>query len=87
MGAVAPLTVGGTSVTLNLNFDSAEKVDAAWKRATDAGVKVVMPIANQFWGGRYGIVEDSSGHRWALHAQVENPSDDEIRARAEKAMK
>ena len=87
MGAKAPVSIGGTSVTLNLNFSSAEKVDAAWKRAVDAGVKVVMPLANQFWGGRYGIVEDSSGHRWAFHAQVENPTDDEIAKRAAAAMK
>ena len=87
MGAKAPITIGGTGVSLNLNFDSAEKIDAAWKRAVDAGAKVVMPLENQFWGGRYGIVEDSSGHRWAFHAQVENPSDDEIQKRAAQAMK
>jgi PhnB protein len=87
MGAKAPVSLGGTSVTLTLNFATAEKVDAAWKRAVDAGVKVTMPIANQFWGGRYGIVEDTSGHRWAFHAQVENPSDAEIAKRAASAMK
>lgn len=87
MGAKAPVTWGGTGVTLTLGFPTAEKVDAAWKRAVDAGLKVTMPIANQFWGGRYGMVEDTSGHRWAFHAQVENPSDDEIAKRAASAMK
>ena|SRR5687767_1944159 len=87
MGAKSPLGFGGTGVTLNLNFESADKVDAAWKRAVDAGCKVTMPIANQFWGGRYGLVEDSSGHRWAFHAQVENPSEEEIAKRAASVMK
>lgn len=87
MGAKAPSSFGGTGVTLNLNFPSAETVDRAWQRAVDAGAKVVMPIANQFWGGRYGIVEDSSGHRWAFHAQVETPSEEEIARRAAEAMK
>jgi PhnB protein len=87
MGAKSPLTIGGTPVTLNLNFDSVEKIDAAWKRAVDAGAKVAMPLENQFWGGRYGIVEDVSGHRWAFHAQVENPSEEEIAKRAAQAMK
>lgn len=86
MGAKSPATLGGTGVTLNLNFSSAEKVDSAWRRATDAGMKVKMPLANQFWGGRYGLVEDSSGHVWAFHAQVENPSDEEINRRAASAM-
>jgi PhnB protein len=87
MGALSPKSIGGTAVTLNLNFPSAEKVDAAWQRATDAGAKVIMPLANQFWGGRYGIVEDVSGHRWAFHAQVETPSNEEIAKRAAQAMK
>src|SRR5262245_19088977 len=55
MGARSPLAMGGTAVTLNLNFDSVEKIDQAWKRAGDAGAKVIMPLDNQFWGGRYGI--------------------------------
>ena len=87
MGARAPVTIGGTAVTLNLNFDTVEKIDSAWKRATDAGAVVVMPLDNQFWGGRYGIVADPSGHLWAFHAQVENPTEDEIRKRAADAMK
>jgi PhnB protein len=87
MGAKAPVTWGGTGVTLSLDFSTVDKVDAAWKRAADAGLKVTMPIANQFWGGRYGIMEDTSGHRWSFHAQVETPSDEEIAKRMAAAMK
>ena len=87
MGAVAPAALGGTAVTLNLDFATADKVDAAWKRAVDAGLRIAMPLANQFWGGRYGIVEDASGHRWAFHAHVENPSPEEVAKRAAAAMK
>ena len=25
-----------------------------------------MPVADQFWGDRYGIIEDPFGHRWSI---------------------
>jgi len=87
MGAKAPIAFGGTAVSLTLNFETAELVDQAWKRAVDAGAKVTMPLANQFWGGRYGLVEDSSGHRWAFHAHVEEVSEEEAKKRAAAIMK
>ncbi len=40
--------------------------DAAWKRALDAGATVAMPIADQFWGDRYGVLADAWGNRWAI---------------------
>jgi uncharacterized glyoxalase superfamily protein PhnB len=87
MGGRAPVAIGGTAVALTLNFDSAATVDGAWKRAVDAGATVKMPLDNQFWGGRYGMLEDPSGHRWAFHAQVEQPSEEEVNRRAVEAMK
>jgi PhnB protein len=26
----------------------------------------VMPVADQFWGDRYGILEDPWGHSWSI---------------------
>jgi PhnB protein len=45
-----------------------DDVDAWWKRAVDAGAKVVMPLEKQFWGDRYGQVRDPFGVTWALFA-------------------
>lgn len=59
----SPATLGGTPVTLNLQVADA---DAAAARAVAAGARTVMPVALQFWGDRYGVVEDPFGHRWAL---------------------
>ena len=25
-----------------------------------------MPVADTFWGDRYGVVEDPYGHRWSI---------------------
>jgi PhnB protein len=50
--------------TLTLNVDD---VEAWWKRAVDAGAEVVMPLADMFWGARYGQLRDPFGVDWALN--------------------
>src|SRR5690606_26497757 len=37
-----------------------------FQRALDAGATTVLPLADRFWGDRYGIVADPFGHRWAI---------------------
>ena len=57
-------------VTLHLQVADA---DAAWNRAVDAGATVKMELADQFWGDRYGQVEDPFGHLWSIGAPVAAP--------------
>ena len=52
----------GFTLTLNVN-----DVEAWWKRAVDAGAEVVMPLADMFWGARYGQLRDPFGVDWALN--------------------
>lgn len=40
--------------------------DAAWDRALAAGATVRFPIADQFWGDRYGQLDDPFGHTWSI---------------------
>lgn len=63
MGIKSPTTVGGTSVTLHLYVENADKI---FKQAIDSGAIVLMPIMDAFWGDRYGIVMDPYGHQWAI---------------------
>jgi PhnB protein len=53
--------------TLHLQVDDA---DAWFNRATEAGATVRMPLADQFWGDRYGQVDDPFGHRWSIGSPV-----------------
>ena len=62
-GATGPKLIGGTPVTIHMIVDD---VDAVFARAVDAGARAVMPVADQFWGDRYGIVEDPWGHSWSI---------------------
>ncbi|WP_242097472.1 VOC family protein [Sphingomonas sp. CROZ-RG-20F-R02-07] len=53
--------------TLHLSVDDAD----AWAaRAVTAGAEVTMPIANQFWGDRYGQLRDPFGFRWSIGSPI-----------------
>ena len=41
---------------------------------------VVAPLADQFWGDRYGVVADPFGHHWSLGQPVREVSMEEIEA-------
>ena len=58
-----------------------EDVNAAWKRAVDAGAKETMPLSDMFWGDRMGQVEDPSGHKWTLAQRIEEVGPDELKKR------
>jgi PhnB protein len=79
-GGRGPKSIGGTPVSF---FVYGENVDAAWKRAVDAGAKEVVPLADQFWGDRTGCVEDPFGHLWWLAQHVEDLTPEQIRKNAE----
>ncbi len=64
-GGVAQPDPGG--VTFHLEVDDA---DAWFDRAVKAGAAVRMPLADQFWGDRYGQVADPFGHRWSIGAAI-----------------
>jgi PhnB protein len=70
-----PKALGGTPVTIHLVVTD---VDAKFQRAVDAGATVVMPVEDQFWGDRYGVVRDPFGHQWSLGQPVREVSPDEI---------
>lgn len=73
--SMTPPALGGTSVTIHLTVTD---VDQKFQQALDAGATVVMPLEDQFWGDRYGMVRDPFGHQWSLGQPVREVSYDEI---------
>jgi PhnB protein len=59
-------------VMLHLQVNDA---DGWWNRAVQAGAKVIMPLEDQFWGDRYGQIEDPFGHRWSIGAPSAAPQE------------
>jgi PhnB protein len=70
-----PDSLGGSPVTFHLHVDNA---DAAWAQAVAAGAEVTMPLADQFWGDRYGQLRDPFGHKWSIGQTNSAPSEAEI---------
>lgn len=78
MGSPSPQALGGSPVILNIYV---EDVDQLFKQAVAAGATVTMPLADMFWGDRYGQVVDPFGHKWALGARIENVAPEEMERR------
>jgi len=82
LGAVSPLTLGGTYGALTLNTDD---VDALWQRAIDAGAEIFHPLQDAFWGERHGQIIDPFGHRWGLARHLVDMTPEEIASAAAAA--
>ena len=78
-----PKELGGTSASLMLYV---ENVDEFVQQAVAAGATITMPVETQFWGDRYGRVQDPFGHNWQIATHVEDVPPDEMAKRAEQAM-
>ena len=61
--------------------------DAVYKRALQAGATSMMEPADQFYGDRSAGVKDSSGNLWWIATHKEDVPPEELKKRAEAAMK
>jgi PhnB protein len=77
-GCRAPLAVGAPTSYLYVYVPD---VDKTFTQALKAGAKVIMPLADMFWGDRYGQVEDPSGHHWGFATHKEDVTPDEMAKR------
>jgi uncharacterized glyoxalase superfamily protein PhnB len=75
MNARGPESIGGTPVTIHMFVEDAE---AVFNRAVDAGALVRMPLADMFWGDRYGVLADPFGHLWSIATHKEDLTPEEI---------
>jgi PhnB protein len=76
-GSVGPQSLQHSPVTLHLQVENA---DAAFEKAVAAGCTVTMPLADAFWGDRYGQLKDPFGHSWSIAHHIRGMSPEEIQA-------
>jgi uncharacterized glyoxalase superfamily protein PhnB len=74
-GLLGPTALKGSPVTVHLYVDN---VDAIVAQAVAAGAKITMPVADAFWGDRYGQLEDPFGHHWSVATHTRDLSPQEI---------
>lgn len=79
---MAPVVRGNLPVHLHLYVPDA---DATFAQAVAAGAQVRMPLADQFWGDRYGHLVDPFGFYWAIATRKEDLTHEELQQRAAKA--
>ena len=78
MGIVGPQALGGTSFSVHLHVDDADRAIA---RAVEAGATLVRAAADQFYGERGGTVRDPFGHEWLLGHEIEKVTPEEMQRR------
>lgn len=78
-----PKELGGTTASVFMYVDD---VDSFVQRAVDAGATITMEVADQFWGDRFGSVQDPFGHSWGIATHVEDVPPEEMAERAKTAM-
>jgi uncharacterized glyoxalase superfamily protein PhnB len=72
---LGPKSLKGSPVTIHLYVTD---VDATVAQAVAAGAKITMPIADMFWGDRYGTLEDPFGHRWSVATHTRDTTPEEM---------
>ena len=81
-GSHSPNALGGTTASIHLTV---KDIDNTFKRAVDAGMTVVMPLADMFWGDRFGKLRDPFGHQWSMGMQVRKLTPEQIAEGAKAA--
>ncbi len=82
-GTRSPQALGGTTAGIFLYVEGGDKI---FNQAVSAGAKVDAPLADMFWGDRYGKLTDPFGHSWSLATHIEDVAPQEMEKRMKDAM-
>ena len=82
-GSLSPQSIGGSGTGLHIYI---EDVDSAFDRAVKAGATVEMPVADMFWGDRYGKLRDPFGHKWSIGTHKADLSMEEMKKGMDETM-
>jgi uncharacterized glyoxalase superfamily protein PhnB len=74
-------TLGGSPVSL-MHYTT--DVDGVFAKATGAGASPMMPVADMFWGDRYGAVSGPDGFMWGIATHKEDLTPEQIGERAKQ---
>ena len=78
--ARTPKSLGGSGASLYVY------VDDVFEQAREAGMEVMAPPMDQFYGDRTCRLKDPRGHEWSLGTHIEDVPPDEIEGRAKEHM-
>ena len=58
--------VQGNNMWININCESDEEIERLFKSLSDGGT-VIMPVADQFWGAKFGMLKDRYNVHWMFN--------------------
>jgi PhnB protein len=59
----------GSNVTLNIDFQETGDQQKVFDKLSRGG-KVTMPLADTFWGARFGMLTDKFGIKWMTNCEL-----------------
>ncbi len=58
--------VKGNVINLNINCSSEEEINSFFEKLSEGG-NIIMPLADQFWGAKFGMLTDKFDISWMLN--------------------
>jgi PhnB protein len=77
----APKEIGRTTAVIHLYVPDA---DAVFAKAVAAGATVAMPVEDQFWGDRFGMLFDPFGHCWSIATHIKDLTPEQLEEASKK---
>lgn len=65
-GGMKGAYIKGNTITLSLNCSSDEEIADYYNNLAEGGT-ITMPLADQFWGAKFGMLTDKFGMDWMLN--------------------
>ncbi len=81
MNNPSPLSLNGSPISLYVYVRDSDKV---FNQAINAGATMAMPLMDQFWGDRAGMVTDPYGHKWWLATHKRNLTSKQMKKAGEE---
>ena len=63
----------GSNISLSINLTDEAEQTRVFNALAEGGT-ITMPLADQFWGARFGMLTDKFGYHWMLNCQKPQPS-------------
>lgn len=58
----------GSMISLSIECDSIEQLEKVFPKVAEGG-KITMPLQDQFWGARFGMLTDKYGIHWMFNCE------------------
>jgi PhnB protein len=61
--------IQGNNIHINIDCDSVAEIERLFAGFSEGG-QVTMPLADQFWGARFGMLTDKFGMHWMFNCEL-----------------